>query len=144
MRQRYFVAKGFNNSLTVRRFEPLRQCNVYMRPLPQSRSLDEARKRGYPGPAFPDFAPLIPTMRLIDRYRADVAEIFCNEAQPAWMLNALVAAVLSGSVNSVVTVRASSVSSLVCAAIASNPLRACAVDSSMNSGRDFTPNNSWA
>ena len=32
--------------------------------------------------------------------------------------------------------------SLVCAVIASNCLRACAVDSSMNSDGDFTPNSS--
>jgi hypothetical protein len=44
--------------------------------------------------------------------------------------------------SSVVTFWASSVSSLVCAVIASNCLRACAVDSSMNCDGDFTANSS--
>ena len=70
--------------------------------------------------------------------------MFLCVGQATFLLNAIVMPALSGSVILVVTFWASSVSSLVCAIIVSNCLRACAVDSSTNSDGDFTPSSYWA
>ena len=76
--------------------------------------------------------------------QAGETRLLLSEIQVMRLLNTLVTPVLSGSVISVVIFCASAVSSLVCAVIVSKCLRACAVDSSKNSGTDFTASMAWA
>jgi magnesium-transporting ATPase (P-type) len=62
----------------------------------------------------------------------------------ALLLRILVTPAFNGAAVSVVNFRASSVSSLACAIIVSNFLRACAVDSTTSSDAFLTPISSWA